>query len=337
MRIQPTELIVVAPIAPGRAFGAVLPALHSLLPVVGGETTLCTAAASSRTHGSSRAIPQTAVAAGSSIIAGPDEVFDVRSDCLPSIRDVRVISLIGVAHGVSHYYQLAFVTMLLIVRQEPASASPTSACWRASSTACRASPRRRRASRSTASARGRSWPAACATVGCRAGADIGRAFVRGLCRHRRDRRAGQLRLPSRGLRAAQRVGDITAGWAAPSASTAVGGSLGWAAAPVMYFLDSMFGWVGAALIGALPGLVLSVLVWAHRTRPRRPSRQGARVPPPTRGTARRPCYALPAARDPALPRLLRPARGHHRRHPAVRRAGLQPACSASAKTTRRSA
>jgi MFS family permease len=44
----------------------------------------------------------------------------------------------------------------------------------------------------------------------------------------------------------------------------VGGSLGWAAAPVMYFLDSMFGWVGAALIGAVPGLLLSVLVWAHR-------------------------------------------------------------------------
>jgi predicted MFS family arabinose efflux permease len=31
----------------------------------------------------------------------------------------------------------------------------------------------------------------------------------------------------------------------------------------MYFLDSMFGWVGAALIGALPGLLLSVVVWAH--------------------------------------------------------------------------
>ena len=36
----------------------------------------------------------------------------------PLDRDVRVISLIGVAHGVSHYYQLAFATMLLIVRQE---------------------------------------------------------------------------------------------------------------------------------------------------------------------------------------------------------------------------
>jgi len=34
---------------------------------------------------------------------------------------------------------------------------------------------------------------------------------------------------------------------------------------VMYFLDSLFGWVGAALIGALPGLILSALVWIHRT------------------------------------------------------------------------
>ena len=33
----------------------------------------------------------------------------------PLQHDVRVISLIGVAHGVSHYYQLAFATMLLIV------------------------------------------------------------------------------------------------------------------------------------------------------------------------------------------------------------------------------
>ena len=37
---------------------------------------------------------------------------------VPLNRDIRVISLIGVAHGVSHYYQLAFATMLLIVRQE---------------------------------------------------------------------------------------------------------------------------------------------------------------------------------------------------------------------------
>ena len=36
----------------------------------------------------------------------------------PLGRDVRVISLIGVVHGASHYYQLAFVTMLLIVREK---------------------------------------------------------------------------------------------------------------------------------------------------------------------------------------------------------------------------
>src|SRR5262245_30225885 len=37
---------------------------------------------------------------------------------IPLNRDVRVIGLIGIAHGASHYYQLAFATMLLIVRQE---------------------------------------------------------------------------------------------------------------------------------------------------------------------------------------------------------------------------
>src|SRR5690348_7795210 len=44
----------------------------------------------------------------------------------------------------------------------------------------------------------------------------------------------------------------------------LGGSLGWAAAPVMYFLNALLGWVGAAVIGALPGIVLSILVLAHR-------------------------------------------------------------------------
>ena len=37
---------------------------------------------------------------------------------VPLNRDLRVISLIGVAHGFSHFYQLVFITMLLIVRQE---------------------------------------------------------------------------------------------------------------------------------------------------------------------------------------------------------------------------
>src|SRR5258708_22471457 len=47
----------------------------------------------------------------------PNEVL-MSAVTVPLNRDVRVISLIGVAHGVSHYYQLAFATMLLIVRQE---------------------------------------------------------------------------------------------------------------------------------------------------------------------------------------------------------------------------
>jgi hypothetical protein len=42
--------------------------------------------------------------------------FNVSSDRPLPNRDIRVISLIGVAHGVSHYYQLA-ATMLLIVRR----------------------------------------------------------------------------------------------------------------------------------------------------------------------------------------------------------------------------
>ena len=45
----------------------------------------------------------------------------------------------------------------------------------------------------------------------------------------------------------------------------LGGSLGWAGGPAMYFLDSAVGDIPAALLGAIPGLVLSVLVFAHRT------------------------------------------------------------------------
>src|SRR5205814_1288638 len=50
----------------------------------------------------------------------------------PTGRDVRVISLIGVAHGVSHFYQLAFVTI--------ASAAP----FRSMAWAARSAGRRRR-------------------------------------------------------------------------------------------------------------------------------------------------------------------------------------------------
>ena len=181
----------------------------------------------------------------------------------PLQHDVRVISLIGVAHGASHYYQLAFATMLLIVRQEV----------------------------------GLTY----ADVGLLAGTFYG---VSGLAQTAagfavdrygaRPILAGGLFVVGLGL-AFISVAHSFVGFACIAVIAGLGnsvfhpadfallnssvnpnrlgrafsihglgGSLGWAAAPVMYFLDSMFGWVGAALIGALPGLILSGLVLMHR-------------------------------------------------------------------------
>jgi MFS transporter, FSR family, fosmidomycin resistance protein len=182
----------------------------------------------------------------------------------PLNRDLRVISLIGVAHGVSHYYQLAFATMLLIVRQE-AGLSFTDVGLLAgifygvsgvSQTAAGFAVDRFGARPILAGG--------LATVGCAlALISVAHSFM--------------------GFAAIAVIGGLgnavfhPADFALLNASVnhgrlgrafsihGVGGSLGWAAAPVMFFLDSMFGWVGAALIGALPGLILSALVWAHRT------------------------------------------------------------------------
>lgn len=181
----------------------------------------------------------------------------------PLQHDFRVISLIGVAHGASHYYQLAFATMLLIVRQEV----------------------------------GLTY----ADVGLLAGTFYG---VSGLAQTAagfavdrygaRPILAGGLFVVGLGL-AFISVAHSFVGFACIAVIAGLGnsvfhpadfallnssvnpnrlgrafsihglgGSLGWAAAPVMYFLDSMFGWVGAALIGALPGLILSGLVLMHR-------------------------------------------------------------------------
>jgi len=182
----------------------------------------------------------------------------------PLNRDVRVISLIGAAHGASHYYQLAFATMLLIVRKEAGLEFED--------------------------------------VGFLAGIFYG---VSGVCQTAAGfavDRFGARPILATGLAiigtalalisvthsfAGFAVIAVIAGmgnsvfhpadFALLNASVdqrrlgrafsihGVGGSLGWAAAPVMYFLDSLFGWVGAALIGATPGLILAVLVWAHRT------------------------------------------------------------------------
>ena len=46
------ELIVVAPITPGRAFRAMLPSFHTLLPNAGADTSKGCCIASSRAHGS---------------------------------------------------------------------------------------------------------------------------------------------------------------------------------------------------------------------------------------------------------------------------------------------
>ncbi|MBL6613453.1 MAG: MFS transporter [Reyranella sp.] len=183
---------------------------------------------------------------------------------VPASRDVRVISLIGAAHGASHFYQLAFATMLLIVRQEA----------------------------------GLSFE----EVGLLAGIFYGVSGITQTMAGFAVDRFGARPILAGGLLtigvalalvaaahsfAAFAAIAVIAGagnsvfhpadFALLNASVnpsrlgrafsihGVGGSLGWAAAPVMYFLDSMFGWVGAALIGALPGLVLSVLVIAHRT------------------------------------------------------------------------
>jgi MFS transporter, FSR family, fosmidomycin resistance protein len=49
-------------------------------------------------------------------------------------RDVRVIGLIGVAHSLSHFFQLALPPLFPLLRAE-FDVSWTSACWSASSTA----------------------------------------------------------------------------------------------------------------------------------------------------------------------------------------------------------
>lgn len=185
------------------------------------------------------------------------------ASAVPLTRDVRVISLIGAAHGVSHYYQLAFATMLLIVRDEV----------------------------------GLSFQ----EIGLLAGIFYGVSGIAQTMAGFAVDRFGARPILAGGLFtiavALALVGfahsfvafaaiAVIAGagnsvfhpadFALLNASVnpgrmgraysihGVGGSLGWAAAPVMYFLDSMFGWVGAALIGALPGLILAVLVLAHR-------------------------------------------------------------------------
>ena len=181
----------------------------------------------------------------------------------PLGRDVRVISLIGVAHGTSHYYQLAFVTMLLIVR-EKAGLSFTDV-----------------------GALGAIYYGVSGVCQTAAGFAVDRFGARPIL-------AAGLALAAVGL-ALTAWADSFLTFAAISVVGAVGncvfhpadfallnssvnqrrlgraysihglgGSLGWAAAPIIYFLDDLVGRTGAALIGAIPGLVLAALVLGHR-------------------------------------------------------------------------
>jgi MFS family permease len=180
-----------------------------------------------------------------------------------SSRDVRVIGLVGVAHGTSHFYQLAFATMLLIVRE------------RAGLTF--------------------------AEIGLLGGIFYGVSGVAQTVAGFAVDRFGARPILASGLAllgialGAVAVVDTFAGFAAIAvlgglgnsvfhpadfalinASVnhdrlgraysihGLGGSLGWAAAPVMFFLNDVFGWVGAAAIGAVPGLALAALVAGQR-------------------------------------------------------------------------
>ena len=183
---------------------------------------------------------------------------------VPASRDIRVISLIGAAHGASHFYQLAFATMLLIVRQEAglsfeevgllagmfygvSGIAQTGAGFAVDRFGARPILAGGLFTIGVAlaliSAAHSFWAFAAIAVIAGAGNSVFHPADFALLNASVN--------PNRLGRAFSIHG--------------VGGSLGWAAAPVMYFLDSMFGWVGAALIGAVPGIVLSVLVWTHRT------------------------------------------------------------------------
>jgi MFS family permease len=174
------------------------------------------------------------------------------------------MGLIGIAHGVSHYYQLAFATMLLIVRKEAgleyadvgllagifygvSGISQTAAGFAVDRFGARPI-----------------LAGGLATIGVAlALISVAHSFVGFAAIAVIAGMGNSVFHPADFALLNASVNQNRLGRA--YSIHGVGGSLGWAAAPVMYFLDSMFGWVGAALIGAAPGVLLSILVWAHRT------------------------------------------------------------------------
>lgn len=182
---------------------------------------------------------------------------------VPASRDVSVISLIGAAHGASHFYQLAFATMLLIVRQEAGLSFTevgllTGIFYGVSGIA--------QTMAGFAVDRFGARPILAGglfIVGIAlALISIAHSFV-GFAAIAVIAGAGNSVFHPADfalLNASVNPGRLGRAYSIHG----VGGSLGWAAAPVMFFLDSMFGWVGAAIVGAIPGVLLSVLVLSRR-------------------------------------------------------------------------
>ena len=181
-----------------------------------------------------------------------------------SSRSVRVISLIGIAHGASHYYQLAFVTMLLIVRESAGLSFEQigilGALFYAVSgfgqTVAGFAVDRFGARPILAgglAALGVALGMVSVTHSFVAFAAIAVLGGAGNCVfHPADFAILNASVEQRRLGRAFSIHGL-------------GGSLGWAAAPVMYFLDHALGQFAACMIGALPGFVLAVLVFARKT------------------------------------------------------------------------
>jgi len=182
---------------------------------------------------------------------------------VPARRDLRVIILIGIAHGVSHYHQLAFITMLLIVR-ERAGLSFTDVgilggvFYAVSGVAQTVA--------GFAVDRFGARPILAGGL-----ATIGIALALISLAHSFAGFAAIAILAGLGncvfhpadfalLNASVQPGRLGRAFSIHG----LGGSLGWAAGPALYFLNDLFGWAGAALIGAIPGLVLAALVGADR-------------------------------------------------------------------------
>src|SRR5581483_8401028 len=181
----------------------------------------------------------------------------------PARRDVRVISLVGIAHGTSHYYQLAFVTMLLIMRDRAglsfeqigllggmfygvSGLAQTGAGFAVDRFGARPI-----------------LAGGLATIGIAMGlvsmahsfaGFVAIAIIAGLGNsifHPADFALINASVNQKRLGRAFSIHGL-------------GGSLGWAAAPVMYFLNDLVGPSGAALMGAVPGLLMASLIWTFR-------------------------------------------------------------------------